>query len=160
MASNPTIDPTAVSETVIKDVVRPGLADYAGANGLGADDVDRSGTKTPPLVVTSFPDQLRYPHIVVDEDSDSGAPVDRRLDFHQHDFAIGVTVAGRTSTEMFRLKDGVRGYFLENRQSLRDEGLSELEIDGGPRTWDESADVIEWELTVTGRLYTHPDTNA
>lgn len=154
---NPTLDPRALSTTIVQETIRPALEDYAEEYDLDADDVDRSGTKMPPLVVTAYPDQPLYPHVVVDEDTATGSKIDERHDFLEWEFGVSIECSGRSSTEMFALKDGVRGYFATEQEALRNAGFADISIDGSPSSWDANADVATWELVVTGLVHTHTD---
>jgi len=155
--TNPTLDPAALSKTIVQETIRPDLAAYADDHDLDADDVARGGKKQPPLVMTAFPDPVLYPHIIVDEESASGSKIDERHGFLQWDFTVSVEIHGRTPTEMFAIKDGVRGYFSTEQDALRSAGFADIEISGGPTSWDATADVASWEFSVDGLVHTHTD---
>lgn len=167
MAQNPTHNPDTYSRELIQETIRPGIESYLdqefddpNADQRGDPIPDEPGT-WPPLVVTALPNSGRvlYPHVVVAEQGDDSEPADPRLELSQHDFAVDVEVHGRTSTEMFNLRGLVRGWFLHNRGELRDAGLAEVTLSGNSGDWDATSRTATWQLTVTGLLHTHPDSD-
>lgn len=161
--TNPTLDPTKLSKTIVQETIRPALSEFAADHDLDADSIapqrgdpwPRDPGSKPPLVVTAYPDKTLYPHIVIDEETATGSRIDQRHGFLQWDFAVAAECIGRTSTEMFRLKDGVRGFFSTEQPALRNAGFAELEISGSPSSWDSAAEVSTWEVTVSGIVHTH-----
>lgn len=159
MVQNPTLDPDGYSREIIQDTVRPGIEDYLNAEFT--DPQTRTG-KTPPLVVTDLPDggRVTFPHVVVSEQSDGAEKLDPARPMTQHDFAVEVEIHGRSTTEMFNLRDLVRGWFLRNRETLRDAGYADIDIDGNSADWDSTSKTSSWQMTVTGLLHTHPEANS
>jgi len=165
MASNPTHNPDKFSKQLIQHEIRPGIESYLDANfndpgsgNRGQSIPDEPGT-WPPLVVTALPGggRVLYPHVVVQEQGDDGDAPDPSLELMQHDFGVAIEVHGRTSTEMFNLRDLVRGWMLRNRTSLRDAGLAEPTLSGNPADWDPESRTKTWQLTLSGLVHTHPD---
>lgn len=156
---NPTLDPDEYSRTIIEETIRPGVESYLAANF--DDPRNRTDDTTPPLVLTELPGggRVAYPHVVVSEDGDDASRPDQRLDFNRHDFSVGIEIHGQTATQMFNLRGAVRGWFLRNRDVLRDAGLAEPELSGNPADWDSESQTSSWELTVSGLLHTHPNTS-
>jgi hypothetical protein len=158
MAQNPTHNPDEYSTQLLQNKIRPEITTYLGANFN--DDRDRTPSEIPPLVLTALPDggRVTYPHVVVREQDDAASTPDNSLKLSQHSFAVEVEIHGRTTTEMFNLRDTARGWFLRNRDSLRDAGWSDLEVGtGNPADWDPTSSTSTWQLTVSGTLFTHPD---
>ena len=157
MTDNPTLDPSEHSKQLIQETIRPELATWLDQHFN--DTRDRTEDTTPPLVVTALPGggRVTYPHVVLQETDDSAEAIDQRLAFNQHDFQLTAEIHGRSSTEMFNLRGLVRGYFLSNREALGGDGFAELDISGNPASWDATAKVVSWELTVSGLVHTHPD---
>jgi len=157
--TNPTHNPDEYSSELLQEKIRPELETYLDTNF--SDPVDRSGSKTPPLVVTALPEggNVAYPHVVVAEQDDSAEPPDPSQDLMQHDFSIEIEIHGRSTTQMFNLRGYARGWFLRNRDELRDVGLAELNLSGNSADWDATSKTSTWQLTVTGLVHTHPDSN-
>ena len=159
MTSNPTHNPREYSRQLIQEFIRPALSSFLDTEF--DDNRDRSGAQTPPLVVTELPGggRVTHPHVVIAEQDDSASPLDPRLELSQHDFAVSIEIHGRTATEMFNLRGLVRGWFLENQPDARDVGFAELSIDGNSADWDPDARTRSWQMTVTGLVHTHPDSD-
>lgn len=159
MTQNPTHNPDEYSRQLIQEMIRPGIETYLDAEF--DDPVDRSAKQTPPLVVTDLPEggRVTYPHVVVSEQGDDASPPDPRRELMQHDFAVDVEIHGRTTTEMFNLRGLVRGWFLRNRDDLRDAGLAEPSLSGNSGDWDPDSRTKTWQLTATGLVHTHPDSD-
>lgn len=165
MSSNPTLDAATFSKQLIQDEIRPALSTYLGnnftdpqANKRGDPIPDEPGT-WPPLVVTALPGggRVLYPHVVVQEGDDSAGPIDTRHDFDQHDFTVDVEIHGTTSTQMFNLRGMVRGYFLDNREALKDAGFAmegDDAISGSSADWDPTSKTASWSMSVTGLVHT------
>lgn len=166
---NPTLDTADYSREIIEETIRPALSSYLDtefsdpeSGQRGQSIPDEPGT-WPPLVVTALPGggRVLYPHVVLQEFDDSGGPIDARLDFAQHDFAVKAIIHATTTTQMFNLRGLVRGWFLESRDLLRDAGWvleGQDAISGSPASWDPTSSTKSWELTVAGTLHTAPST--
>jgi hypothetical protein len=159
VTTNPTLDVDDYSRELIQETIRPKLADSLDA--AFDDPIDRSGSKTPPLVVTALPGggRVLYPHVVVQEFDDTAGPIDHRQDFAEHDYAVKAIIVGTTSTQMFNLRGLVRGWFLSHRDLLRDAGFAiegDSAISGSSAEWDPTSETATWELTVTGLTHTTP----
>lgn len=169
MTTNPTLDPDDYSRALIQETIRPGLETHLEtafndphAAKRGTAITDQPG-EWPPLVVTALPEGGRtlYPHVVVSEGGDSAGPIDARQAFSQHDFTVGVELHGETTTQMFNLRGLARGWFLRNRDTLRDAGFaieSPDNISGNAASWDPTSKTVSWSLTVEGLIHTHPNT--
>lgn len=163
--ANPTLNPDDYSRELIQNTIRPGLETYLDTNFVDPEDSKRGTSisgepgEWPPLVVTELPGggRVLYPHVVVSEDSDDASRLDARTDFSQHDFAVGVEIHGQTATQMFNLRGAVRGWFLRNRETLRDAGLAEPDLSGNTADWDPNSKTNSWSMTITGLAHTHPD---
>lgn len=163
MTQNPTLDTSEYSKQLIQETIRPGLEDHL--DGRFDDPVDRSGKQTPPLVVTALPGggRVRYPHVVVQEANDSAGPIDARREFSQHDYTVTCEIHGTTTTQMFNLRGLCRGYFLANKDELRDAGFAiegDDAISGSSADWDPTSETSTWQLDVDGLVHTHPDANS
>jgi hypothetical protein len=165
MSTNPTLPTDDYSRKLIEETIRPELETYLEAE-FNDPHASKRGTSHPegpgdwpPLVVTELPGggRVLYPHVVISEDSDSSSTPDRRREFSQHDFGVGVELHGQTGTQMFNLRGLARAWFLDNRDLLRNAGFAEIDVDGGSMDWDSTSETRSWELTVTGLLHTHPD---
>ena len=165
MTANPAHNPDEYSRQLIQNEIRPGIQSYLDDNfddpesgQRGADIPDEPGTY-PPLVVTALPGggRVLYPHVVVQEQGDNAAAADQSNELTQHDFAVSVGIHGRTTTEMFNLRGLVRGWFIRNQNELGGNGFAEPELSGNPADWDRESRTNSWSLTVTGLVYTHPD---
>ena len=166
MATNPTHNPDEYSKQLIQNEIRPGIETYLGNNFSDPEASNRGASisggpgEYPPLVVTSLPGggRVLYPHVVVAEQGDDSDRPDPARPLRQHDFAVDVEVHGRTDTEMFNMRDTVRGWFLRNWESLRDAGLAEPELSSnGPADWDNTSRTETWSMTISGLVHTHPN---
>lgn len=168
MSTNPTLDPATFSKEIVQNTVRPGIETYLGSNFNDPESAQRgtaiSGEdgEWPPLVVTALPGggRVLYPHVVVSEENVTGGPLDARTDFGQHDMTVGVEVHGTTTTQMFNLRGLVRGWFLENIDTLRDAGFAietPDDIDSNPISWDPTSKTVSYEVSAEGLVHTHPD---
>jgi len=165
---NPTLDPATFSKEIVQETIRPGIKSYLDTNFSDPEDAQRETSISnepgdwPPLVVTALPEggRVLYPHVVVSEENVSGGPLDARTDFGQHDMTVGVEVHGTTTTQMYNLRGLVRGWFLENIDTLRDAGFAietPEDISGNAASWDPTSKTVSWEVSATGLVHTHPD---
>lgn len=167
MSTNPTHNPDEYSKQLIQNKIRPDIASYLATNfddpesGKRETSISGEPGEWPPLVVTALPDggRVLYPHVVVAEQGDDASPADPARDLMMHNFAVDVEIHGQTSTQMFNLRDTVRGWFLRNRDELRDAGLAETTLDGSPADWDPTSKTATWDMTLSGLLHTHPDSD-
>jgi len=165
MSTNPTHNPDEFSRELLREYIRPEIETYLGSNFQDPES-SRRGTSIsgepgewPPLVVTALPEggRVLYPHVVIHEQSDASERPDPARDLAQHDFAVDVAVHGTTTTEMYNLRDTVRGWFERNRDGLEDVGLADPTLDGNAGNWDPTSKTMTWQLTLEGLVHTHPD---
>jgi len=156
--TNPTVDIGTLTESIIRDLIADELAAWADdANTSLSDPLTRDGQDAP-FVVTSYPSQqtLAYPHIVVSEASISAESFDNRHELHAAEVSVLINVEGRTSTETFALKDGVREFVIQNqRDTLREGGFTDGQIDGSTAAnFETDPETHSWQTTISGTVYT------
>jgi hypothetical protein len=156
--SNPTIPSGTLTRDIIRDLVADELQAWADDGTTSLSDPKSRGNQDAPFVVTSYPDQqtLAYPHIVVSEASISAQSFDNRHELHMAEVSILLTVEGRTSTETFGIKDGVREFVIQNQQdTLREGGLTDTEIDGSTAAdFADAPETHSFQTTISGTVYT------
>lgn len=160
-----TVPPGKASETILRDTIRNGLRDAAASSygensgvdygGFLLDDpqAPRDGSQ---FVLTSYPDRrVEYPHVIVREVGDSAERRDSRTDLWLHDYTVRVEVLGRSSTEAFMLRDGVKEWFQRSFGTLRDAGYVDVALDSAtPMNWESDPNVTALQVTYSGDLYT------
>lgn len=138
-----------ISEEIVKNTIAKRLK-----NNLSEYKDRTSGDA--PLVVTSFPEQRTcYPHVIVEEFDDSASPIDRRLNYHVHDFQVQVSVRARSSTEMFKLKDEIKSVILTNHLDIaRNDGYFDLDlVSTGEKNWDDNVGTRDYSLVFGGSVF-------
>jgi len=156
---NPTVDIGTLTESIIRDLIADELAAWADdANTSLSDPQAPRGNQQAPFIVTSYPNQqtVSYPHIVVSEASISAESFDNRHELHTADVSVLINVEGRTSTETFALKDGVREFVIQNqRDTLREGGFTDGQIDGSTAAnFETDPETHSWQTTISGTVYT------
>ena len=167
MAQNPTHNPDEFSKQLLQNKIRPGIESYLDANFQDPESSRRGSSipddpgQWPPLVVTALPEggRILYPHVVVQEQSDSSERADPASDLRQHDFAADIEIHGTTSTQMYNLRDLVRGWVERNDDDLEDDGLAEPTLEGNSGNWDPTSKTKTWQFTLEGLVHTHPDSD-
>ena len=156
--SNPTVDIGTLTESIIRDLIADELAGWADDANTSLSDPLTRDNQDAPFVVTSYPNQqtLAYPHIVVSEASISATSFDNRHELHAADVSVLINVEGRTSTETFALKDGVREFVIQNqRDTLREGGFTDGQIDGSTAAnFETDPETHSWQTTISGTVYT------
>lgn len=162
-----TVPPGKASETIVRDTIRDGLRaaaleSYGGgygssySDGFTLDDPLEGSRNGSQFVLTSYPDRnVEYPHIIVREVGDSGDRRDSRVDLWLHNYTVRVELLGRSATEAFMLRDGVKEWMQREYDVLRDAGFVDVGLDGStPMNWDGDPNVTALQLTYAGDLYT------
>lgn len=166
MTQNPTHNPDEYSKQLLQNKIRPDIESYLASNftdpesGKRGTSISGEPGEWPPLVVTALPEggRVLYPHVVISEQGDSADRPDPARELSQHDFAVDIEIHGTTTTQMFNLRDTIRGWFLRNRESLEDDaGFAEPSLDGNTADWDPTSRTSTYQLTLEGLVHTHPD---
>lgn len=162
-----TVPPGKASEQIVRDTIRDGLraaavagysSGYAGSYGEGwtLDDPREGSRNGSQFVLTSYPDRnVEYPHIVVREVGDSADRRDSRVDLWLHNYSVRVEMLGRSATEAYMLRGGVKAWFQRNYDTLRDNGYVDVGLDSStPMNWESDPGVTALQVTYSGDLYT------
>jgi len=157
--SNPTIPSGTLTRDIIRDLVADELQAWADdSNTSLSDPKSPRDDKESEFVVTSYPNQstVSYPHIVVSEASISAQSFDNRHELHMAEVSILLTVEGRTSTETFGIKDGVREFVIQNQEdTLREGGFTDAAIDGSTAAdFADDPETHSFQTTISGTVYT------
>lgn len=160
--TNPVIDATTMSATLVLETIEEGLAAFADEEDSPLEDPNADDRSTS-FVLTSRPSDPDYPHVIVEADEESGAPLDRTRDVYQFEFTAAITVLAETPETMLDLLDGVRSWVIrETDGELREAGFAQPELAGENETWEDQTgvddDVHHWTVTVTGLVHAkYPD---
>lgn len=154
-----TVPPGEQSKTICRDTIRDGLRAAATDSAQPLDDPEDSGSGRgdgSEFVLTSYPSRnVTYPHVVVREVGDSGGRLDSRSDLWLHDYSVRVELLARSATEAMNLRDGVKAWFQQNVDTLRDAGFVDVGIDSAtPMNYEGDASVDALQVTYSGDLYT------
>ena len=156
---NPTVDIGTLTGSIIRDLIADELQAWANDSETSLSDPHAPrGNQQAPFIVTSYPNQqtLSYPHIVVSEASISAESFDNRHELHTAEVSVLINVEGRTSTETFALKDGVREFVVQSqRDTLREGGWTDGQIDGSTAAnFETDPETHSWQTTISGTVYT------
>lgn len=156
MTSNPVLDNHSISKSVVQDLFRKELQDWADDDTTPLTDPHAPrDSDDAPFVVTSYPDQgLRYPHIVVDESNIVSTAFDNRRELWEHDVNIELEILARQDTEKFVLKDATRGFVLSTQGTQQSAGFADGDIAGSTASsWESDPEVVAHQLTINGTVY-------
>lgn len=161
--TNPVIDATTMSADLVLQTIRDGLVAFADEENSPLEDPN-ADTRSTSFVLPTRPSDPDYPHVIVEEGEESGAPLDRARDVYQFEFTARITVLAETPETMLDVLDGARSWLIrETDGDLRDAGFAQPELAGRNQTWEDEVYVNDgvhhWELTVTGLVHAeYPDT--
>ena len=152
---------TVPSDSLSKNIVRDLWRDQLRAAVTAGKITDPNAATRPaksPMVVTELPDKKRhYPHIVVSEAADVSGRPDIRADVWKHDYTVGLEIHAKTSTDVFKLRDQVRGWIEGNTATLNQLNFHDAEIVSTvSMSWDATEQVRRWRIAVRGTVYTAP----
>ena len=152
-----TVPSDSLSKKIIRDLWRDQLRAAITAGMI----TDSNATTRPaksPMVVTEYPDTKRhYPHIVITEAADVSRRPDIRGDVWLHTYTVGIEIAAKTSTQMFKIRDQVRGWIESNTATLNQLNYHDAEIvSSTAMSWDATEQVRRWRIAVRGTVYTAP----
>ena len=151
-----TVPNDSLSTAIIRDLFRDGIR---AATGVSITDPE-AARRPPrsPLVVSELPDRDRhYPHIIVGESADVSGRIDIRGGSWRHRYSTLIEIHAKSSTQMYRLRDQVRGWIENNVATLTAAGFVDAEIvSSSSMTWDGAAEVRSWRIVVQGLVYTAP----
>lgn len=150
-----TVPPGKAGEQIVRDTIRDGLRSTATDDATTLDDphAPRGDSQ---FVLTSYPDRnVEYPHVIVREVGDTGDRRDSRVDLWLHNYSVRVELLGRSATEAYMLRGGVKAWFQRNHDALRDAGFVDVGLDSStPMNWESDPGVTALQVTYTGDLYT------
>lgn len=127
-----------LSERIVKDLFRASLKEASGPESEDPEIVDpKEGERTSNqrFVHSSRPSRSPlYPILIVEEGADTASRPDRRVDLHEHQYDVLVTIQAASSTNLSRIKDQLRGWFENNIDMFNANGYEDPEIISAPRT--------------------------
>ena len=154
-----TVPSDSLSTSIVVDLWRDNLRAAVTATTITDPDAATRPPKSP-MVVTEYPDRARHhPHIVITEAADVSRRPDIRGDVWLHTYTVGIEIAAKTSTQMFKLRDQVRGWIESNTATLNAANFHDAEIvSSTAMSWDAAEQVRRWRIAVRGTVYTAPTT--
>lgn len=154
-----TVPSDSLSKKIVVDLWRDQLRAAVTATTITDPD---AATRPPrsPMVVTEYPDRDRhYPHIVIAEAADVSRRPDIRGDVWLHTYTVAIEIVAKSSTQMFKLRDQVRGWIESNTATLDAANYHDAEIvSSTAMSWDAGEQVRRWRIAVRGTVYTAPPT--
>jgi len=153
-----TLNHKDISKSIIVDTLVSELRSAAGNSSYKLNDPrsDSRPSKSK-FIVSTFPTRkTHYPHVVLREMNDTAEPIDNRHTFYRHTYSIMVEIYSITMTDIYKIRDGVREYLLENKNVLAQDGFQDLTIESSTSAdWEQNPEVYKWQMVVQGKVYTH-----
>ena len=149
-----------LSTEIVQNLFRQPLQAAADDPGAPLEDRkadDRDGDEEPDFVLPSFPDQSAlYPHVIVSEAGYTHLHPDARADFTEGEYEVRVRVHALSTTNLNKITDGVRSWFVGQFDALVDAGFNDPEIAGGGEvpTFEDAPKVESKDTIFRGTVYT------